>query len=157
MPTEWEIQEVADFDGDGNPDLVWRNLTTQETAIWLMDGVTPTDYVDLGSIEADWNVSGVADFDLNGHADILWSNQTTGESGIWLIEQTMVVDVVMLPTVSTDLYIAGVADFNQDGNADIMWRNAVTGNNFTSYLNGTSPASYEPSIPVNNPDWMLTV
>jgi hypothetical protein len=31
---------ATDLDGDGKADLVWRNTTTGDLAIWLMDGLT---------------------------------------------------------------------------------------------------------------------
>ena len=36
---QWKSTAVGDFDGDGKSDLVWRNATTGETALWLMNGI----------------------------------------------------------------------------------------------------------------------
>ena len=30
---------VADFNGDGNPDILWRNSETGQNMLWFMDGV----------------------------------------------------------------------------------------------------------------------
>jgi hypothetical protein len=35
------VSNVADFNGDGKADLVWRNATTGDTSMWLMNGTTP--------------------------------------------------------------------------------------------------------------------
>ncbi len=35
-PTSWEIEGVADYTSDGTPDIVWRNYSTDENAIWRM-------------------------------------------------------------------------------------------------------------------------
>ena len=35
----WSIQQIADFNGDGKSDIVWRHPDGR-TAIWLMDGLT---------------------------------------------------------------------------------------------------------------------
>jgi len=37
----WEIQAVGDYDGDGKPDLLWRDQKNSgKIAIWFMDGIT---------------------------------------------------------------------------------------------------------------------
>lgn len=35
----WQIGAVSDYDGDFNPDLIWYNTLTRETAAWLMEGL----------------------------------------------------------------------------------------------------------------------
>ena len=63
------MTHVADFDGDGKDDLLWRNAGTAEVAVWLMDGPA---YV-RGSIvlaEPLWSVSHVGDF--NGDGKSTW-------------------------------------------------------------------------------------
>ncbi len=35
----WQIFGVGDLDGDGKTDIVWRNTTTGDVAVWLMNGV----------------------------------------------------------------------------------------------------------------------
>jgi hypothetical protein len=37
---EWEIAGVADFNNDGNPDILWRNTHTGQNYVWYMNGVT---------------------------------------------------------------------------------------------------------------------
>jgi hypothetical protein len=34
----WRIVEVADFDGDGKADILWRNTTTGADTVWFMNG-----------------------------------------------------------------------------------------------------------------------
>ena len=34
----WQLRVVRDFDGDGKPDLAWRNSVSGENVIWWMDG-----------------------------------------------------------------------------------------------------------------------
>jgi len=36
----WDIAAVADYDGDGRPDILWRNSSTGENYIYPMDGST---------------------------------------------------------------------------------------------------------------------
>jgi hypothetical protein len=37
--TRWRLAQVADFDGDRNPDLLWHHPKTGELYVWYMDGV----------------------------------------------------------------------------------------------------------------------
>ena len=37
---QWEIVGTGDHNADGRPDLLWRNSTTGELAVWLMQGLT---------------------------------------------------------------------------------------------------------------------
>ena len=42
VPLEWVIENVADLDGDGKADIVYRNTTTGDIAASLMDGYCQT-------------------------------------------------------------------------------------------------------------------
>lgn len=35
----WEIKTIRDFNGDGTPDILWRNCLSGAVDIWFMDGV----------------------------------------------------------------------------------------------------------------------
>lgn len=34
----WQVDAVVDYDGDGQPDIVWRDETSGALYVWLMDG-----------------------------------------------------------------------------------------------------------------------
>ena len=36
----YAIVGTGDFNGDGKPDILWRNTTTGANAVWYMNGVT---------------------------------------------------------------------------------------------------------------------
>src|SRR5256714_14960535 len=38
VPTVWSIAGAADFDADGNADIVWQKTTTGDRSIWFMNG-----------------------------------------------------------------------------------------------------------------------
>ena len=49
----------ADFDGDGQTDLVWRNTSTGEISLWLMDGVNRKgEAISLGTVDPVWKIVG---------------------------------------------------------------------------------------------------
>lgn len=75
----------ADFDGDGNLDLLWRNLATGANQLWLRD--SEGTFIGGGNIlplaDWDWQIVGTPDADGDGKAEILWRDRTTGDPQLW--------------------------------------------------------------------------
>ena len=81
LATAWSIVAVADFNGDGKADLLWRNNTTGANTLWHMDGGNQAATVALERIaDTKWKVVGTGDYDGDGKADILWRNSRTGNN-----------------------------------------------------------------------------
>ena len=84
-PTGSGVQ--GDFNGDGRPDLVWRNYSTGENYVWYLSGGNmiggaPRPYL----ADVAWRIESVADFNRDGNTDVLWRHSTTGENFIWLMK-----------------------------------------------------------------------
>jgi hypothetical protein len=136
----WDYQ-IADFNGDSKTDLFWRNESTEQSAVWLMDG---NNYIANGAVFLPTNVpaawdANIGDFDGDGRTDILWRNSQTGENGIWLINDTgtSYKAAEFLPNVPL-AWNAGITDFNGDGKSDIFWRNSQTGEDAVWLMNRTT-------------------
>jgi photosystem II stability/assembly factor-like uncharacterized protein len=154
---------VGDFNGDGNPDLIWRNTTTGRTTIWYMNGATWNGgFADLLPTVSgqNWSIVGVADFNGDSNPDIVWRDSDTGRTTIWYMDGPVwnggYADV--LPTLSEAAWsIVGVADFNGDNNPDLLWRNSQTGRTTIWYMNGPTWnggfADVEPTL--NDQDWSI--
>jgi hypothetical protein len=138
----WKLVATADFNADGNLDLVWRNSVTGDNAVWFMNGGAFVSASDLPRVaDASWEIRSVADFDNDGIMDLLWRNRDTGANVVWLMNLTFgtINSSVSLSTVSETYWqIAGTGDFNADGNVDIVWRNARTGAHAVWYMTGTT-------------------
>jgi hypothetical protein len=52
---QWQVQRVADFDGDGRSDLFWRNTSTGANTIWRSANNTTQTQV-TGVTDLGWNV-----------------------------------------------------------------------------------------------------
>lgn len=83
----WQVAALADFSGDGKPDILWQNLTTGDRGFWRLDGTSPASgWIPLTVIGPEWEISLAADANGDGKSDILWRNATTAERGWWYLD-----------------------------------------------------------------------
>ncbi len=114
---------MADFNGDGNADIVWQNDSGGVT-LWEMSGHAIAASPSLGSLDAATHIVGIGDFGGGaGMQDILLRNDT-GAVGFWKIVNGQVVANQSIGTLDETWQAAGVADFDGNGTSDILWQNA---------------------------------
>jgi Matrixin len=80
--------QVGDFDGDGNTDLLWRNVTNGDVAIWLMNGSTILNTGVVSHPAMTWRIVTLADLTSQGKTGIVWLNLSTGGYAIWYLNGT---------------------------------------------------------------------
>jgi hypothetical protein len=133
----WQVAGTGDFDGDGRADILWRNFSTGENYLYLMEGTTIAGEGYLRTVaDQNWQVAGVGDFNGDGRADILWRNASTGENYIYLMNGTVITGEGFIRTVADQAWqVVGVGDFDGDGKADILWRNLSSGANYIYLMN----------------------
>ena len=121
------IPNPPDFDGDGKQDLLWRNTSTGQVGVWLMNGSTATSAANIGSPALSWTIINTGDFNGDGKSDILWQLGSTGQYGVWLMNGTLVAGIqnLILPSYAGQIYC--VADFDGDGLADLVTFNRSAG------------------------------
>ncbi|MGZ8833285.1 MAG: Ig-like domain repeat protein, partial [Thermoanaerobaculia bacterium] len=121
----------SDVNGDGNADIVWRNYTTGDNAIWYMSGSAVMSSATLPAVvDTSFRIVAVRDFDGDGRSDLLFRSNVTGDNFIILMNGMSVGSTVSLPPVPLPNWgIERVGDFGGDGKAYILWRNTLTGDN----------------------------
>ncbi len=132
--TNWRIVSLADFNGDGHPDILWENSATGQLLVWTMNGTSVLSYGTPFAAVTDthWQVAGVADFDGDGHPDLVWENSVTGQVLVWNLGGATGTTVLTygssFATVSnTAWHIVGTGDIDGDGHPDLTWQNTQTG------------------------------
>jgi len=167
----WAWWSYADFDGDGNSDLILRNVYDNRLYIFLMDGHMVSSYqilkvngADYKPSTASWAWFRVIDLNGDGKSDIILRNKKDNRLITFLMDGQSVSSVQVLRLNGKD-YKPGIAswawwangDFNGDGKIDLTLRNVkdnrliiflMDGHSVSSYsvLKGTNNADYKPSI-----------
>lgn len=104
--TEWSIEHVADVNDNGQYDLIWRNNTTGENAIWEMT-YTSTDAATDTPVPTTTTSTTAANA----------ANNPFSRTAAYAVT----------PDESPNSILAAVADFNGDNILDFVWHNDVTG------------------------------
>ncbi len=129
-----------DVNGDGLPDLIWRNAATGANVVWYLNGTNIIGQDSLPPVtDLAWQLVANADLNGDGQLDMIWRNSATGANLVWYLNGATLIGQASLPTV-TDLawQIAASADVNRDGSPDLIWRNTTSGANTVWYLSGTT-------------------
>jgi hypothetical protein len=139
VATYYRIEAEADFNGDGSPDVVWKNTGTGSRSIWLMTGAYWSGSASLPNPGKAWDVAGAADFDRDGKPDLVLRNHDTGEVRIHRMDgTTWTATEWVLPTQPAGYRIVGAGDFDGDGNPDLVWEDPSTGAHWLWLMDGTA-------------------
>ncbi|HEX7151377.1 MAG TPA: S8 family serine peptidase [Thermoanaerobaculia bacterium] len=77
----WRIEGVADFNRDGQVDLLWHH-SSGAVGVWYMNGLSYITAVGIGTLTGA-KVGSVGDYNDDSVNDIIWRNQTTGAITLW--------------------------------------------------------------------------
>jgi hypothetical protein len=130
---DWRYAGMADFDGDGDKDLLWHNTQTGVLSIWKMNGPTVESVINsvinpFQRVTAPWFVKDISDYNRDGSPDVLWHNQQTGQVYIHLMKGFAYTSEVPVYTVADlNWKIEAVGNFAGDPQNSIFWRNQATG------------------------------
>lgn len=168
--TNWEIAGTADFNGDGQKDIFWRNYNTFANAVWIMDGDrrVSSEFVTLNNRLAlpDWRIEATGNFDQDADVEFIWRNSRTGTMALWELDggnfsEAKFLDLSVLGLgasgtfANLDWQIVADGDFNGDQIDDLVWRNSVTGQNAVWTMNGEVVQSSDFLPPLASTDWEI--
>lgn len=95
--SRWEIQGLADVNGDSKADIFWRK-TTGEVGVSLLDGLAPPTSVVMTTISPTWRVQGVGDLNGDQNADIILRSGTIVNA--WMMNGPAIVTGGRLATIN---------------------------------------------------------
>ena len=129
----------GDIDLDGFADIVWRDTSNGQHALWRMNasGVSSTSSL-MTFNDPSWAIVSSGDYNGDGRIDLFWRQASSGTNYIWLMNDTVATAVVQYTVPGSSWSVAGSGDVDADGRSDVIWRNSSTGENYVWYMdNGT--------------------
>ena len=138
----WKIRGVADFNGDGQADLLWQHRVDGRIAVWLMNGTASMGGIVLARMtNPAWRIAAAGDVNGDGQPDIVWQNDTDGRIAAWFIANLAVAGTPLLtPAAVADLQwkIRGATDVDGDGQTDLLWQHETDGRIAAWLMDGTA-------------------
>src|SRR5262249_59365281 len=83
--SSWKVIGTADYNADGDDDILLQNTTTGDLTIDLMNGTSIASTVSIANGAPSWHAVSTGVF--NGTPEIAWQN-TDGTPAIWLFNGT---------------------------------------------------------------------
>jgi probable HAF family extracellular repeat protein len=120
---QWLNSGIGDFTGDGQSDLLFRNVSTGEIATWgVANNALSTAPKVLGSTAPQYHIVAVDDFTGDHQADILFRNDN-GSLAIWQVANNALVGAPgTVGSAPTAYHVVGTGDFDGNGSNDILFR-----------------------------------
>ena len=127
---------LADFNGDGKPDLA--TTSAGNNAVYILLNASVGHSVAFGAATSNTMNSGpyyltIGDFDRNGHADIISANDGSNNVGVLIGKGDGTFANAAYYGVGAGSIFANVGDINGDDRIDLT---AVTGNGLSVLLSG---------------------
>jgi hypothetical protein len=133
----WTIQspvpplpDFRDFNADGQPDLVYENLTTGGRYVWFMNGASFSSgsFISPNPIDSTLSIAGVNDFTGDGKPDLLMQSATNNTATLVRLDGVTSTGTQVIQSVlNTPWKVVATGDFNADGKPDIVWENFSAG------------------------------
>ncbi|HEX9983066.1 MAG TPA: FG-GAP-like repeat-containing protein [Thermoanaerobaculia bacterium] len=143
----------GDFNFDSRPDIVWRNTSTGDNRIWLMNGTTVTGTLTPPRLDVAWRLVGAGENNGDGRQDLIWRNMNTGANVIWNMNGASLISSYPLPTVSLDWEVMSVFHYDGINSTDLLWRHRGTTQMALWLMSGSTLVSTQP-IPSLPLDWV---
>ena len=157
VDNSWSIVGVADFNGDGRDDILWRH-SSGEVGQWLgrpSGGFMNNGDAAANAVDPSWSVLATADFNGDGRGDVLWRH-SSGVFAEWQGTATGALINVGGVLAGAAGSVVGTGDFDKDGRDDVLAR--ASNGTITVWLGQESGqfASFTPTLQINDLKWTIS-
>lgn len=100
----WKIEAVADFNGDGQADIVLRHRLAGQNLLWTMSDSTIIGEALIGRDvpDSNWQIEGARDFNGDGTTDLLFRHVGVGQGLLWsMASPTQISQELLIANVPT--------------------------------------------------------
>jgi hypothetical protein len=149
----WVVSHTADLDGDGVPDLLWRNAITGRVSASIMKAGKLAEQGVALDVDPNWQIAFTADLNGDGKQDLVWRNTVTGASAVWLMVGLKAIEKKLL-TEDPNWEVTTAADLTGDGRADLIWTSKASGAMFVTVMRGVHTESYGQLLPAGT-QWKI--
>jgi FG-GAP-like repeat/FG-GAP repeat len=122
----WEVMGLGDFDGDRDPDILWRNGGA--TVLWRLNSQQQLVGGGLLALPMpqSFTLRGIGDLNGDGVQDVVWRDTAANVTVLWSFNATGIPTQTTLPAAGGSRWqVEGIADMNGDGTDDVIWRDRV--------------------------------
>ncbi len=131
VPDRWKVATVGDFNGDGKPDLLWRDTASGELVVWYLRGLARAGESAVAPSAApgrEWEIIGASDVDGDGKSE-LFCRSGASSLRLWHLDGPRTqrgIGIEGSAPAQTRWLTVAVGDFDRDGKADVVWQDSVT-------------------------------
>jgi hypothetical protein len=140
----WQTAGVADFNGDGQADVLVRDTGTGQWYLYALNGRTIQGGGATGGVpmaaDLNWQAVGVSDVSGDGKADVLLRNSSTGLWYLYVLDGRSIQGggaTGGVPMIQDTAWaVVAMTDITGDGKGDVLMRHGTSGAWYLSPLDG---------------------
>lgn len=152
LESDFVVEAIGDIDGDAKDDIVWRRLSTNQLAIWFMDGANRRNFWSnsIGEVV----IEGIGDFNGDRVKELILRDGRALK--VWsLVEgESRFNESTLSAAAPGDWRLAGTGDLDGDGTEDLIWRNIQDGRNSVYYM-ANGAVREQKLLPQVSTEWAL--
>lgn len=116
---------IADFNGDGKDDILFRNTTDGFVGFWYLNEAVILDGFGVPDPGPAFSIVGAGYFDDDLFADVLWVDDN-GNMTIWFMGNKVISSSSALGSAGLGLAPVAIGDIDNNGNSDIIFQDVTS-------------------------------